>query len=154
MSVQPSPVIRTLSYEQIHAILLANLFLAAGALVFVLLRVYKLPAINQMILLAVAATLLPPVSAEYTLIHLYVPFGAFLIFLTVDATADRVEVKWSAVLIILILFALLFSPLTFFSIFAGNVKTCLLITMMIVVSRNPMPSSLFKEIKHHYQLQS
>jgi hypothetical protein len=143
-----SKVSRSLSYEQTHAIFLASLFLAAGALVFVLLRLYKLPAINQMILLAVAVTLLPPVSAEYTLIHLYVPFGAFLIFLTTDAAGAHVEIKPSAVLTILALFALLFSPLTFFNIFSGDVKLCLLIAMLIVVSRNPMPSSIFKEIEH------
>jgi hypothetical protein len=144
---QASPRARSLSYEKMHVILLGSLFLAAGALLFVLLRLYKLPAVNQMILLAVAATLLPPVSAEYTLIHLYVPFGAFLIFLTRDAAAVHVEIKRSVLLTILILFALLFSPLTFFNVFAGNVMTCLLIAMLIVVSRNPLPSSIFGEIE-------
>jgi Glycosyltransferase family 87 len=143
-----SPVTRSLSYEQMRAILLASLFLAAGALVFVLRHLYKLPAVNQMILLAVAATLLPPVSGEYTLVHLYVPFGAFLIFLTRDAAAVHVEIKQSVVLTILTLFALLFCPLTFFNIFSGDVKMCLLIAMLIVVSKNPMPSSIFKEIEH------
>src|SRR5207302_11130076 len=107
-----------------------------------------------MILLAVTATLLPPVSAEYTLVHLYVPFGAFLLFLTIDAAAVHVEIKRSAVFTILILFALLFSPLTFFRMFSGYAKTCLLIAMLIVVSRNPMPSSIFKEIEHPCHLHS
>ena len=141
-----SPVTRSLSDEQMHAIFLASLLLAAGTLVFILWRIYKLPAVNQMILLAVAVTLLPPVSAEYTLIHLYVPFGAFLIFLARDA-AVHVEIKHSVILTILILFALLFSPLTFFNMFSGDVKMCLLTAMLIVVSVNPMPSSIFKEIE-------
>jgi hypothetical protein len=139
-----SPVTRS----QVHKMFLASLLLGAGVLVFVSRRLYKLPAVNQMILLAVAVTLLPPVSSEYTLIHLYVPFGAFLIFLTRDAATRNVEIKRSVVLTILTLFALLFSPLTFFNIFSGDVKMCLLIAMLIVVSRNPMPSSIFKEIEH------
>jgi len=93
------------------------------------------------------ALLKAPVSSEYTLIHLYVPFGAFLIFLTRDAAAVHVKIKRSIVLTILTLFALLFSPLTFFGTLSGDVKMCLLTAMLIVVSRNPMPSSIFKEIE-------
>jgi hypothetical protein len=140
-----SPAPGSLSYDQMHMIVFASLFLASCVLLFALWSLYKLPAVNQMILLAVAVTLLPPVSGEYTLIQLYVPFGAFLIFLTRDAAAVDVKIKRSVVLTILTLFALLFSPLTFFSRFAGDVKMCLLTAMLIVVSRNPMPSSIFKE---------
>jgi hypothetical protein len=144
---EPLPATRSLSYGQYHAIFLASTFLGAGVLVFIVLRLYHLPAVNQMILLAIAVTLLPPVSSEYTLIHLYVPFGAFLIFLTRDAATVHVKIKRSLVLTILTLFALLFSSLTFFGTLSGDVKMCLLTAMLIVVSRNPMPSSIFKEIE-------
>jgi hypothetical protein len=136
-----------LSYGQYHAIFLAGIFLGAGVLVFIVLRLYELPAVNQMILLAIAVTLLPPVSGEYTLIHLYVPFGAFVIFLMRDAATLHVQIRQAVVLVILTLFALLFSPLTFFKTFSGDVKMCLLIAMLIVVSRNPMPSPIFGEIE-------
>ena len=38
-----------------------------------LLRVLRLPGVNQVLFLTVAMLLLPPVSYEYTLVHLYVP---------------------------------------------------------------------------------
>ena len=37
------------------------------------LRIRRLPVINQVLALAIAAILLPPASFDYTLIHLYVP---------------------------------------------------------------------------------
>ncbi len=57
-------------------------YLVAGtiaALVF-LLRVRKLPFANRLTFLTVAFVLLPPVSYEYTLVHLYVPAALLLLY--------------------------------------------------------------------------
>ena len=54
-----------------------------SAVVIYLVRVRKLPRLNQFILLSIAMVSLPPVSYDYTLLHLY-PAFALLTFLAVD----------------------------------------------------------------------
>jgi hypothetical protein len=49
--------------------LIAGLFMAIAFF----LRVRKLPSINQLVFLVTAMILFPPVSYEYTLVHLYLP---------------------------------------------------------------------------------
>ncbi len=46
----------------------------AGIALFVL-RIRKLPAVNQVLCLTVASVLLPPTSFDYTLVHLYAPWA-------------------------------------------------------------------------------
>ncbi len=58
---------------------------AVAALVF-LLRVRKLPFANRLVFLTVAATLLPPVSYEYTLVQIYVPGILLLLYALRPAT--------------------------------------------------------------------
>ena len=57
---------------------------AAVALALFILRAWKLPVINQVLLLTVAGIVLPPVSYDYTLLHLYTPFVLVAVF-AVDA---------------------------------------------------------------------
>jgi hypothetical protein len=130
-----------------RALLPFSVFLSAGAFAFVLLRIFKLPVVNQMILLGIAITLLPPVAAEYTLLHLYVPFGVFLLFLMREVATDRVVCEQKYILTMLILFAFLFSPVTFFGIYAGDFKLLVLVGLLIIAGSYPMPSSMFKELK-------
>ena len=65
---------------------LLNLYLLvtalAGCLLFVV-RIRKLPVANQVLCLSTASILFPPMSYDYTLIHLYVPF-AFLVFVALE----------------------------------------------------------------------
>ena len=44
------------------------------------LRIRHLPVINQVLCLCIAFILLPPVSYDYTLLHLYVPWGLLVMF--------------------------------------------------------------------------
>jgi len=129
-----------------RTIFATSVFLSTVAFAFVLLRFFKLPLVNQMILLGVAITLLPPVAADYTLLHLYVPFGIFLLFLMREVATGRVVCEQKFILTLLILFAFLFSPLTFFGIYAGDFKTLLLIGLLIVTGSYAMPSSMFNEL--------
>ena len=48
------------------------------------LRVRRLPRLNQFLLISIAMVSLPPVSYDYTLLHLY-PGFALLTFLAIDA---------------------------------------------------------------------
>lgn len=45
-----------------------------------LLRIRRLPIINQVLCLTIATILLPPVSYDYTLLHLYAPWAMLVLF--------------------------------------------------------------------------
>jgi hypothetical protein len=111
----------------------------------VLFRIFKMPAVNQMIMLGVAMTLIPPSAGEYTLLSLYVPFGAFVIFLMKDVATGRVQFKQQYILIVLTLFALLLTPMTFLGKFTGVTKTLTLLCLLTAAGSLPMPSLLFGE---------
>ncbi len=51
----------------------------------IFLRLRRLPLLNRMVALACCALVFPPRSADYTLVHLYVPFALLLL----GATASR-----------------------------------------------------------------
>ncbi len=54
---------------------------AVTGLLLYCLRIWKLPVLNQVLCLTVASVLLPPVSFEYTLMHLYTPFALWALYL-------------------------------------------------------------------------
>ena len=56
---------------------------ALSGLLIYLLRIIHLPLNNQVLALTVAAVLLPPISHDYTLVHMYAPW-AMLTFFLVD----------------------------------------------------------------------
>ena len=58
---------------------------ALGGLVAYFARIRKLPVINQVLCLTLATLLLPPVSFDYTLIHLYTPFALWVLYLAARA---------------------------------------------------------------------
>ena len=57
-----------------------------GSLFF--LRIRRLPWLNQLLYLTVCTLLLPPVSYEYTLVHLYVPALLLAVLLGVGGTTE------------------------------------------------------------------
>jgi hypothetical protein len=140
-------MVRSRHYAQIHAIFILGMSLGAAVFVFTMLRFFKLPVLNQIILVGTLITLLPPVSAEYSLLELYVPFGLFVIFLVRDVATGGVEFSQRHMLILLTLFALLFSPLTFFGRYAGDVQMPLLACLLLAARTYPMPSSIFGEVE-------
>ncbi len=132
--------------RRMHTLFIAAMLLSAAGLGYTLLAIRKLPLLNQMILIATAITLFPPLAAEYTLVHLYVPFALFLLFLITDVSTGSIAFTRARVLGFLLLFALLFSPLSFFAARTGNIKTVLLVTLLFATGSNPMPSSIFREL--------
>lgn len=118
---------------------LLNLYLvvvgAGGCLVF-FVRIRKLPVINQILCLSTAAVLFPPVSYDYTLIHLYAP----LALLTLVAIEDGVRPRAGLTLA----FALLAFTLSAQSEFilhglrvAGQLKAVALAGLFVVGLRYP-----------------
>lgn len=126
--------------------------LAGTAVFFIWIR--KLPRLNQVLLLTVAAILLPPVSSDYTLVHLYIPF-AMLVLAVVSASKEGIKLHaagWCFVC-----FAVLFTPQSylihhlayisqtqhnvhFIDIgLGGMVKALALLALSVLAIRNPFP---------------
>lgn len=86
--------------------LLVNLYMVVAAFAGVVLyfdRIRKLPVINQVLCVVAATILLPPVSYDYTLLHLYLPWA-----LLVMVALERRECK--GMMAGMVCFAILFAP--------------------------------------------
>lgn len=108
-----------------------SVFLPVVALVGALLwlvRIRKLPVINQVLALSTASVLLPPISHDYTLMHLYAPW-AMLVLLSLST-------PWRGMGIAFTCFALLFTPQSFLIIhsvrYAGEFKAIVLLLLLVV----------------------
>ena len=79
-------------------------------------RVIRLPLTNQIVVLVAASLLLPPLSADYTLMHLYAPF-ACLALVAVSASVSRTQQR--GIVFAMLLFGVLMAPESFL-IFHGT----------------------------------
>jgi hypothetical protein len=118
-------------------------------------RLRRLPLLNQFIAYIVLCVLLPYVSGEYTLVHVYIAWAAFLLFLLNDVATARVRIPARTIHVILFSCAVTFAPLTYLQItgpanrvfaFGPQVKTIFLVLILLTVLRIPMPSSLFGDL--------
>ena len=62
---------------------------SAGGLALYFFRIRFLPILNQILCLCIASILLPPTSHDYTLLHLYVPWGLLALYAIDQAKANR-----------------------------------------------------------------
>ncbi|MCU1253631.1 MAG: hypothetical protein JWQ49_6660 [Edaphobacter sp.] len=130
----PLPPYNTLSH-------ILSAYLAVAAVAGVILyftRIRHLPLINQVLCLCIPAILLPPVSFDYTLMHLYTPW-AMLVLLAQDRfNAGR---KTPALLAALVCLALLFTPESEFIVhgdyIGGQIKAILLALLMYIALKYP-----------------
>lgn len=118
---------------------------SATAVVLYFARIKKVPPLSQVLAIVCLMLLLPPVSFDYRLCHLYVPW-AFLVFWMVDGgiRAEQNGKKFLA------LFALLFTPQTFllywigkygvvFSVtYGAQIKTFSLLAVLALVAIYPV----------------
>jgi drug/metabolite transporter superfamily protein YnfA len=104
-----------------------------------------MPLLNQLTALGVTATLLPPNARDYTLLHLYVPFGALLVFLTREVAEGKATFSKASMFALAVIYALLFAPLTFLRVYAADGKLLLLLALLFVVARSPMHSVYFDD---------
>lgn len=63
------------------------LFVAVSGLALYFVRIRKMPFLNQVIALYIIAILFPPTSHDYTLIHLYVPWGLLFLYMVKRSSA-------------------------------------------------------------------
>jgi hypothetical protein len=121
-----------------------RLYLAVAAVSGIALyfrRIRHLPVINQVLCLCIASILLPPVSYEYTLLHLYVPFGLLALL---------AQEKWNArepipgINAAILCFAILLSPLSELihnsERFGGQIKAIVLVVLMYIGLKYPFGS--------------
>jgi hypothetical protein len=98
-------------------------------------RAMKLPFINQVIFLTVAAIVLPPVSYDYTLLHLYTPF-MLMVFLAIDFWKRGLELPkgaWPAFICFMVLLAPLNELILHGERVEGQIK-CLVLLALAVIS--------------------
>jgi len=104
------------------------------------LRIRHLPAVNQVICLTLAATLLPPMSFDYTLMHLYVPW-ALMCFVAVRAAQLGIEIKGLKAAFICLAIAL--APMTEFILrdrtVASWIRALAMLALFLVALRYPFP---------------
>ncbi len=118
-----------------------RLYLAAAALAAALyfLRIRHLPAVNQVLCLTIVSILLPPVSYDYTLIHLFVPL-ALLLVVAVEQRAYPMR----GLSVALVLLAILMAPETEFIVrgnsLGGQVKALALVALLGVALHFRFPS--------------
>lgn len=110
------------------------------------LKICKLPVINQVLCLCIAFILLPPVSGDYTLMHLYVPWGLLVLFAQEQWVSRRNIPGLTAAFVCL---AILVAPLGEFIYngerFGGQIKAVTLVILMLIALRKPFPSSYDQE---------
>jgi hypothetical protein len=128
-----------------------NILIPLGAVVLYWFRLRHLPLLNQFMAYLLLGVLLPYVSGDYTLVHIYLVWGAFLLFLLSDVATARVEIPVWAIHVMLFSFAVSFVPLTYLHVgqfqFGGQVKTIFLLIILLTVLRVPMPSLLFGDLE-------
>jgi hypothetical protein len=120
-------------------VMTAYLALAAvsGALLF-FLKIRRLPSVNQVMCLCIASILLPPVSYDYTLLHLYVPW-ALLVVLALRE--NRMGRRTPGLGIALLAMGILLAPLNEFIHWGvsigGQIKTVVLIALWTIAMKYP-----------------
>jgi hypothetical protein len=98
-----------------------------------LLKIRHLPLINQVLCLCIASILLPPMSADYTLMHLYVPWGMMVLFAQERwALGERVPGLFAA----FVCLAIIFSPESEFirhGVHLGGQIKCLVLLVLMYI---------------------
>ena len=110
--------------------------LVAGIVYFV--RIWRLPLLNQLLALILWMVLLPPFSAEYTLLHLYAP--VFLLIL--GMTGGWLKVSKQVGYALMICIGLAFTLKSFFIVgghmYAGQLNTVILLVLLGLVLYFPL----------------
>lgn len=121
--------------------------------VLYLFYIRKLPVLNQLFALTACSIVLPFVSYDYTLVHMYIPWAAFLIYLATDVAAGRAVLPVKHALAFLIPCAVLFAPLSWMlfqeSGCGGQIKALALVAVIAASIKIPLRSSLFCDLRRN-----
>ena len=116
------------------------LIVATFGLAVYFLRINRMPILNQVAALSVAAILLPPTSHDYTLIHLFIPFS-ILAVLAVRAQLQGVRVPGlSAMMFCLAICMAAESELIVHHVeISAQLKCSVLFVFLYLILRHPWP---------------
>lgn len=123
--------------------LLVWIYISAAAFAGILTYfdvIRKRPVINQVMCLTVATILLPPVSFDYTLLHLYVPW-ALLVLLALENRGRDVPGLTAAMVCCAILFAPETELIVHGQTYGGQVKACALVGLLLIALVRKFPSA-------------
>jgi hypothetical protein len=114
---------------------------AVVGVILYFLRIRTLPRANQILALTVASILLPPVSGDYTLVHLYIPWGV-LVLVSISLNDAR---KVKGLVLSFVCMAFLMAPESFAVIngirIAGQLKAIVLLILFVVSLTCPFEES-------------
>lgn len=118
-----------------------NVYLACAALLglgLYFLYIRRLPLLNQVLALYLAAVILPPMSHHYTLMHLYLPWALLVLFAIDGARRGR---HTPGLLAAFICFGILFSPQSEFiwkgASASGQIKAVVLLALWYISIKFP-----------------
>lgn len=120
------------------ALFIYTLITAVTGICLYFVRIRQMPALNQILILALCSVLLPPVSFDYTLVHLLLPFALLSVYV-VRTAAEGKDVK--GVVPIFSLFAFIFSMNAFFTLkirLAGQFRSLAMLILLIELLRHPL----------------
>ncbi|HEY0307058.1 MAG TPA: glycosyltransferase family 87 protein [Acidobacteriaceae bacterium] len=110
-----------------------------GAALLFLLRVRHMPFINRVLFLTICMVALPPVSYDYTLVHLCIPFALFTL---AAVRAAGQQDSQPGMLPALVCFAVLFTPQLFLFYdtlhLNGLLKSAAMATLVVLLARYPI----------------
>jgi hypothetical protein len=117
----------------------------AGFLGACLLRLRRLPTLNQVLGITVLVSLVPPVAHDYTLLGIYIPWALLLFALSREDKYLPVRAPiWAMVCC-----AVLFTPQPYLTFgvdgsVVAQLKTVVLVGLLVIATAYPMPTTLFE----------
>jgi len=126
-----------------------NILAPLSFLLTYLLRLRKMPLLNQFLALSLLSILLPYVSYEYTLIQVYTMLGVVLLYLLSDLASGAVAPSHRRMTLLMASFAFIIAPITLIVPvhYPGQAKCVVMLMMLCIILATPMPSSLFGDLE-------
>jgi hypothetical protein len=122
-----------------HQLSVYTALVAISGIALYFLRIRRLPLMNQLLSLCVASILLPPMSNDYTLLYLYLPWGLLGLSAIQEARTGRTR---AGLLAAFVCFGLLFSPESEIIIrhatVAGQFKALTLLVLLYISLKYPL----------------
>ena len=128
-----TPTLSTFNSFLSHALTVYLAFAALAGTLLYFLRIRKLPLLNQLLAVSVCSVFLPPVSFDYTLLHLFLPFTFLCLYLLEQAPrAAPTPGLTPAILTFLLIWPAARFPASY-QLYAGQVRAFGLAALLLIV---------------------
>ena len=123
--------------EQLALLLRGYLLIAAlGGIAVYFSKIRQMPVVNQVLTLCIASILLPPISYDYTLLHLYIPW-AMLVVLAIDQKGRVTPGLMAAFAWFAVATSIQTELIYHARTYEGQIKAIALIALMVISLRYP-----------------